>query len=93
MDEKLESNLRDDNEFFEDRICNLIYNFNIMDLINKLSEEEQEIIDFVFFKKQPLRAYANQKNIRYSTMVNRKNIALRNLRQLVDKYNSKGYLN
>jgi RNA polymerase sigma factor (sigma-70 family) len=47
--------------------------------INKLTEEEQKFIDFVFYKNNTIRTYSYIKNMCYSTACQRRDAILRKL--------------
>ena len=51
--------------------------------LKKLSKEEQELLDFVYFKSGTTTKYAELKNIKYITCAKRKTRALEKLRALL----------
>lgn len=93
MDERMENKLIEDDELLEDKICNLAYNSSIKDFISELNDKDKEIINFVFFEEKQLKEYSALKEIRYTTVVNRKNTALKNLKKIMDKHDGSQYLN
>ncbi|MBK1812176.1 sigma-70 family RNA polymerase sigma factor [Clostridium sp. YIM B02505] len=93
MDERMENKLIEDDELFEDRICNQAYNSSIKDFISELNDTDKEIINFVFFEEKQLKEYSALKEVRYTTVVNRKNTALKNLKKIMDNHNASQYIN
>jgi RNA polymerase sigma factor (sigma-70 family) len=93
MDDKFVSQLAEDDEHFEDRICNQAYNRSIKDFISQLNDRDKELINFVFYERKQLKEYSILKNIRYSTVLNRKNIALKNLKKIMDAHEPNQYKN
>ncbi|NFR87731.1 sigma-70 family RNA polymerase sigma factor [Clostridium botulinum] len=55
--------------------------------IKNLTEEEQELVDFIFFKNNTIKLYSDLKDMCYSTAVNRKTIALRKIGRIIDNFN------
>ncbi|GFP76454.1 sigma-70 family RNA polymerase sigma factor [Clostridium fungisolvens] len=92
MDEKMENQLVEDNEHFEDRICDQAYNRSVKGFISELNNTDKEIINFVFFEEKQLRDYSALKELPYTTIVNRKNTALKNLKKIMDKHSAQ-YIN
>ena len=60
--------------------------------INNLNEEEQEPIDFIFYKNNTVQTYAYYKNMCYSTACQRKKVALKKVSDYIkinyNKYES-----
>ncbi|MBW6408771.1 sigma-70 family RNA polymerase sigma factor [Clostridium weizhouense] len=86
--DNLEHTLPSDNPNLEEILCDKC-NFEILRLaINNLSEEEKELIDFVFFKNNTIKLYSDLKAMCYSTAVNRKTSALRKIGRYVSTLNN-----
>ena len=66
---------------------NLLKQFDISLLrnaLNKLTEEEQDLINYVFFQDNPVKKYATLKGIPYSTVINQKDFILDKIFMLIN---------
>ncbi|CAI3221979.1 Sigma-70 region 2 domain-containing protein [Clostridium neonatale] len=63
----------------EDVVCNNAEYEALNTIINKLSSEEKELINFIFFNENTTKEYASLKNICYSTALQRKSTILNKL--------------
>ncbi|NFO48604.1 sigma-70 family RNA polymerase sigma factor [Clostridium botulinum] len=75
------------NENLEDILCNKCDLEILKTAIKNLTEEEQELIDFIFFKNNTVRLYSNLKDICYSTAAKRKIVALRKIGEIIGSFN------
>ncbi|GAA0077254.1 sigma-70 family RNA polymerase sigma factor [Clostridium sp. CTA-5] len=81
--DNLEHTLPSDNSNLEDILCDKCAFQTLRLAINNLSEEEKELIDFVFFKNNTIKLYSDLKDMCYSTAVNRKTNALRKINKYI----------
>ncbi|NFO15633.1 sigma-70 family RNA polymerase sigma factor [Clostridium botulinum] len=88
LSDNLEHTLPSNNPNLEEILCNKCDLEILKTAIKNLTEEEQELIDFIFFKNNTIRLYSNLKNLCYSTAVNRKTIALRKIGRYVGTLNN-----
>lgn len=63
----------------EEVVCNNAEYEALNTIINKLSSEEKELINFIFFNENTTKEYASLKNICYSTALQRKSTVLNKL--------------
>ena len=66
---------------------NLLKEFDISLLYNalsKLTEEEHELINYVFFQEHPVKKYATLKKIPYSTVITKKDFILDKIFMLIN---------
>ncbi len=81
------------NENLEEILCNEC-DFKILKAaIKNLTEEEQELVDFVFFKNNTIKLYSDLKDMCYSTAVNRKTLALRKIGRIIHIINKNQSIN
>lgn len=59
--------------------------FMLMKVLEKLSKEEGELINWIYFQNKTLEKYAREKDICYKTALNRKKKVLIKLRDFLDK--------
>eukprot|EP00831_Metopus_contortus_P059510 TRINITY_DN51486_c0_g1_i1.p1 TRINITY_DN51486_c0_g1~~TRINITY_DN51486_c0_g1_i1.p1 ORF type:complete len:260 (+),score=15.17 TRINITY_DN51486_c0_g1_i1:175-954(+) len=78
-----EKNLPSQDINLEDLICDKCDYIELRLAINKLNEEEKELIDFIFFKNNTIRNYAYLKNICYSTANFRKKNVLKKIYKFI----------
>ncbi|WP_326513780.1 sigma-70 family RNA polymerase sigma factor [Clostridium intestinale] len=79
----LEHTLAYDIDFVEDELFPKIEILNLKAAIRKLSKEEKELIEFVYIKNQPLKAFAKQAGIPYSTSMRMRNRSLERLKEII----------
>lgn len=75
------------NENLEEVLCNQCDLKMLKIAIKNLTEEEQELIDFIFFKNNTIKLYSDLKNMCYSTAVNRKTVTLRKIVRIINNFN------
>ena len=63
----------------EDLFCNQCDYHDLRSAINKLTKDEKELIDFIFFKNNTVQTYAYFKNMCYSTASQRKKVTLKKI--------------
>jgi len=84
LDGKLEntlfSELEDPNNFF----INKLYRTNLKAAVATLNLDEQELVDYVFYKKHSLKDYSKLKNIPYSLVITRKTEVLYRLKKYLN---------
>ncbi|MBD5593432.1 sigma-70 family RNA polymerase sigma factor, partial [Clostridium botulinum] len=83
LTDNLEHTLPSNNENLEEMLCNQCDLKILKTAIKNLTEEEQELIDFIFFKNNTVRLYSNLKNLCYSTAAKRKIVALRKIGRII----------
>ncbi|MBN1065396.1 sigma-70 family RNA polymerase sigma factor [Clostridium botulinum] len=88
LTDNLEHTLPSNNPNLEEMLCNQCDLKILKAAIKNLTEEEQELIDFIFFKNNTIRLYSHLKDMCYSTAVNRKTIALRKIARYVGTLNN-----
>jgi RNA polymerase sigma factor (sigma-70 family) len=71
-------NMEEDYEKREEKLM-------LMKVLEKLSKEEGELINWIYFKNKTLEKYAREKDICYKTALNRKKKVLIKLRDFLDK--------
>lgn len=54
--------------------------------LNNLKEDERELIDYIFFKKNTVRTYAFSKNMSYSTAISKKNNTLKKIKKSLNPH-------
>lgn len=64
---------------FETLLCDKCDYEDLRIALNKLNQEEKELIDFVFFKNNTVQNYASIKNMCYSTAILRKKTTLKKI--------------
>ena len=74
LSDNLEHSLPSNEDSLEDMLCDKCDCESLKLAINNLSEDEKEIIDFIFFKNNLVTTYASQKNMPYSTANRRKKL-------------------
>ncbi len=79
----MEHTLAYDIDFVEDELFPKIEILNLKAAIRKLSKEEKELIEFVYIKNQPLKAFAKQAGIPYSTSMRMRNRSLERLKEII----------
>ncbi|WP_252231695.1 sigma-70 family RNA polymerase sigma factor [Clostridium sp. ZBS15] len=76
------------NENLEEMLCNQCDLKMLKVAIENLTEEEQELIDFIFFKNNTVKLYSNLKDMCYSTAAKRKIVALKKIREIIYTINN-----
>lgn len=82
----MENNLPAQNFDLEDSFCVACDYQELKFAINNLTEEEKELVDFVFYKNNTVRTYAYIKNMCYSTASQRKNVILKKINKSINQY-------
>jgi RNA polymerase sigma factor (sigma-70 family) len=85
LSDNLEHSLPSNEDSLENVLCTECDYEDLRFAINKLTDAEKELIKFVFFKNNTVRAYANKKNMCYSTVSQRKKVALTKLNKYINK--------
>lgn len=75
----VEKNLPSQDMSLEDLFCDKCDSEDLKLAINNLTEEEKELIDFIFFKNNTIQDYAYYKNMCYSTACLKKKIILKKI--------------
>ncbi|MBN1056114.1 MULTISPECIES: sigma-70 family RNA polymerase sigma factor [unclassified Clostridium] len=93
LTDNLEHTLPSNYENLEEVLCNQ-YDLKILKTaIQNLTEEEQELVDFIFFKNNTIKLYSDLKDMCYSTAVNRKTLALRKIGRIIHIINKNQSIN
>ncbi|NFT08353.1 sigma-70 family RNA polymerase sigma factor [Clostridium botulinum] len=87
LTDNLEHTLPSNNPNLEEILCNKCDLELLKYAIKNLTEEEQELINFIFFKNNTIRLYSTLKDMCYSTAVNRKTITLRKISKIISGFN------
>lgn len=93
LTDNLEYVLPSNNENLEEVLCNQCDLKILKTAIKNLTEEEQELIDFVFFKNNTVRLYSTLKNMCYSTAAKRKMDVLKKMGNIIINFNNNVYVN
>ncbi|NFE75193.1 sigma-70 family RNA polymerase sigma factor [Clostridium botulinum] len=93
LTDNLEHTLPSNNLNLEEILCNKCDLEILKSAIKNLTEEEQELIDFIFFKNNTVRLYSKLKNLCYSTAAKRKIVALRKIGEIIGSFNDMGTVN
>jgi RNA polymerase sigma factor (sigma-70 family) len=83
LDGKME-NILYYNEGTDTILLSELYQPSLKAALESLALKEQDLVNFVYFKKYSLRRYSEFKGISYSTVVNRKGRILRKLRKALN---------
>lgn len=83
LSDNLEHILPSQIDALDDMICNKTASKLLENAINNLSQEEKELIIFVYFKNSSLRTYAYWKNMCYSTASKKKQTILNKLKNYI----------
>ncbi|MBN1049364.1 sigma-70 family RNA polymerase sigma factor [Clostridium botulinum] len=87
LSDDLEDALPSNEPNLEDMLCNECDLDLLKYAIKKLTKEEQELIDFIFFKNNTIRLYSNLKNMCYSTAAKRKMDVLKKINKIFSSFN------
>ncbi|NFL34509.1 sigma-70 family RNA polymerase sigma factor [Clostridium botulinum] len=87
LTDNLEHTLPSNSPNLEEILCNQCDLKILKTAIKNLTEEEQELIDFIFFKNNTVRLYSNLKDMCYSTAAKRKIVALRKIGKIIGSFN------
>ncbi|SFD29981.1 sigma-70 family RNA polymerase sigma factor [Clostridium uliginosum] len=79
LSDNLEHTLPSEMAALDDILCDKCDHESISNAINELSENEKELVEFIFFKNNSVRTYAYWKNICYSTANQRKSSVLKKI--------------
>lgn len=83
LSDNLEHILPSHIDALDDMICNKAASKILENAINNLSQDERELILFVYFKNSSLRTYAYWKNMCYSTASKKKKTILNKLKKYI----------
>ncbi|MEG0773896.1 sigma-70 family RNA polymerase sigma factor [Clostridium sp.] len=72
LDDTLEHVLFCDMDFIDDKLCKTAFNRNLITAINQLTNDEQQLIVYVFFKGYTLKGYATFTGISYNRAITMK---------------------
>jgi RNA polymerase sigma factor (sigma-70 family) len=72
LDDKLDQVLCCDMNFIDDKLCKTSFNKDLRTSINQLTTDEQQLIDYVFFKGYTLKGYATFMGISYNRAITMK---------------------
>lgn len=84
LSDNLEHILPSQMDALDDMLCNKTASELLKNAINSLSQEERELILFIYFKNSSLRTYAYWKNMCYSTAGKKKKTILNKLKNYMD---------
>ncbi|NFO14108.1 sigma-70 family RNA polymerase sigma factor [Clostridium botulinum] len=87
LSDNLEDALPSNEPNLEDMLCNECDLDLLKYAIKKLTKEEQELIDFIFFKNNTIRLYSSLKNMCYSTAAKRKMDVLKKINKIFSSFN------
>ncbi|EES48873.1 sigma-70 family RNA polymerase sigma factor [Clostridium botulinum] len=87
LSDNLEDALPSNEPNLEDMLCNECDLDLLKYAIKKLTKEEQELIDFIFFKNNTIRLYSNLKDMCYSTAAKRKMDILKKINKIFSSFN------
>ncbi|NFI03480.1 sigma-70 family RNA polymerase sigma factor [Clostridium botulinum] len=88
LTDNLEHTLPSNNPNLEEILCTKCDLEILKIAIKNLTEEEQELVDFIFFKNNTIKLYSTLKDMRYSTAVNRKRVALKKIGKYIGILNN-----
>ncbi|MCS6110971.1 sigma-70 family RNA polymerase sigma factor [Clostridium botulinum] len=83
LTDNLEHTLPSNNPNLEDTLCNQCDLEILKVAIKNLTEEEQELIDFIFFKNNTVKLYSDLNNLCYSTAAKRKMDVIKKISQYI----------
>ncbi len=86
LSDNLEHTLPSNNLNLEEILCNKCDLEILKTAIKNLTEEEQELIDFIFFKNNTVRLYSNLKNMCYSTAAKRKMDVVKKIGRIISGF-------
>lgn len=89
LSDDLQQTLTSHEDSLEEILCSKCDRESLKLAINSLSEDEKELIKFIFFKGNTVATYACLKNIPYSTANRRKMVTLVKLSKYFNKQTSK----
>lgn len=84
LSDNLEHTLPSTDCGLEEMMCNKENNEFLIEAFNTLSEDEKELIIFVYFKNNSLQTYAYWKNMCYSTATRKKKLILTKLKRVLN---------
>ncbi|MBN1036083.1 sigma-70 family RNA polymerase sigma factor [Clostridium botulinum] len=87
LTDNLEHTLPSNNLNLEEMICNQCDLKILKVAIKNLTEEEQELIDFIFFKNNTIRLYSYLKDMCYSTAAKRKMDVIKKIGGIIGSFN------
>ena len=79
LHENVEKDLTSQDIGLEDLLCDQCDYDDLRLAIDNLTEEEKELIDFIFYKNNTVQTYAYYKNMCYSTACQRKKVTLKKI--------------
>ncbi|MEQ8155175.1 MAG: sigma-70 family RNA polymerase sigma factor [Clostridiaceae bacterium] len=83
LSDNLENVIACDVDFVEEEIIKDMVSLNLKKALQELSNDERELVQYVFFKKNTLKKYSMYRNLPYSTVVNMKNNILKKLKGML----------
>ncbi|MEQ8156172.1 MAG: sigma-70 family RNA polymerase sigma factor [Clostridiaceae bacterium] len=83
LNDILENTLSCDMGFVEDRIAKDMAAAKIRKAVKSLSYEEQELVDYIFYKKHTLKQYSDYTSLSYSRAVKMKKSVLKKLKEML----------
>ena len=90
LHDDIEKDLPSQDISLDDLLCDQCEYEDLRLAINNLTEDEKELIDFIFYKNNTVQTYAYYKNLCHSTASQRKNVIFEENFKL---YKSKVYRN
>ncbi|WP_252247827.1 sigma-70 family RNA polymerase sigma factor [Clostridium sp. ZS6] len=84
LSDNLEHTLPSNNPNLEEILCNKCDLEILKTAIKNLTKEEQELIDFIFFKNNTIRLYSHLKDMCYSTAAKRKMDVVRKISKFIN---------
>ncbi|RII35524.1 sigma-70 family RNA polymerase sigma factor [Clostridium chromiireducens] len=88
LHDDVEKDLPSNDIDFEYLLCNECDYIDLRFALNNLTEEEKELIDFIFFKDNTIQTYAYIKNMAYSTASLKKKVTLKKLFCYINQINN-----
>ena len=79
LHEDVEKDLPSQDISLEDLLCDQCDYDDLRSALNNLTEEEKELIDFIFYKNNTVQTYAYFKNLCYSTANLKKKVTLKKI--------------
>ena len=94
LHDDVEKDLPDMDISLEDLLCEECDYQELRLALNNLTEEEKELIDFIFYKNNTVQTYAYYKNLCYSTANLKKKVTLKKIFNYINlHYNQNEYTN
>ncbi|NFI54974.1 sigma-70 family RNA polymerase sigma factor [Clostridium botulinum] len=87
LSDNLEHTLPSNNLNLEEILCNKCDLEILKTAIKNLTEEEKELIDFIFFKNNTVKLYSDLNNLCYSTAAKRKMDVVKKIGRIISGFN------